>query len=372
MEAITAKVLQTIGYMPKEGAPSYMLYNLDQLNEMSIFERAKLMNWNLEIMTLATIGIYVFLFKLGDMYNQNLVNRFLLGLKSTMDENFYQFGTSKENLYVKDSSENYSSYATGRENISRVNLDFKLRPRHNFFVWILEGIMSYFTEMVQKPIDKVDIVIHPSVPYDNFISAIVSKVGMNDFRKFNYFLSLTKTSDSSKLPESFVFMSEGSEFQDKLMTPALEEALDVEASSFIRYLAFTDQATEKPSTPDGYAPFRRIVFSLKLSSNKKHIKQVSDILDAVFSVVDDLAEKKLTFKQEALKKVVKTREVELAKVLKAAEFERQEAEAEAKAQLKKQERDRIRNLSPEEQAKLEKKENDKKQKKLQKKQRVKM
>lgn len=372
MDGVTTKIMEVLGIVPQEGGKAYIQYSLEELNAMNVWQRAKLLNWNLEMLTLITIVVYVILYKIGDMYNQRMVNGFLLGLKPTFESNFFQYGTSKTQLYVKDSSENYSSYATGRENISRVNIDFKLRPRHNIFVWILEGIMSYFTEFVQKPIDKVDIVIHPSAPYDNFISAIVSKVGMNDYRKFNYFLSLTKTSDSSKIPESFVFMSEGNEFQDKILTSGLENALDIEASSFIRYIAFTDQATERPETPDGFAPFRRIIMSLKLNASKKQIKQVGEMLEAIFAIVDDLGEKKISFKQEALKKVVKTREVELAKVLKAAELERQEAEAEAKAQLKKQERDKIRNMSPEEQAKLEKKEMEKKQKKLQKKQRVKM
>lgn len=372
IQAFINRALQIVGYVPKNGAETYMLYTLDELNAMSLWQRAKLQNWNLELLTLITILIYVVLFKIGDMYNQSLVNSFLLGLKQPLESNFFQFGTSKDQLYIKDSAENYSSYATGRENISRVNIDFKLRPRHNIFVWILEGIMSYFTSIVQKPIDKVDIVIHPSASYDNFISAVVSKVGMDDYRKFNYFLSLTKTADSSKLPESFVFMSEGNEFQDKLLTPDLEKSLDVEAGSFIRYIAFTDQPTERPEKPDQFAPFRRVIVSLKLTSNKKQIKQAGDILNAIFSTIDELAEKSITFKQEALKKVVKTREVELSKVLKAAELERQEAEAEAKAELKKQERDRARNLSPEEQAKLEKKEMEKRQKKLQKKQRVRM
>lgn len=351
---------------------AYHSYTLDELNQMSIFQRILVNDWKLELITIAFTLSFVVLFKIGDWYNTKLVTSFLAGINDTLSKNFYQVGTSKTELYIKDSCENFSSYATGRENIAKVNIDFKLRPRNNIFVWVIEGIMSYFTEFVQKPIDKVDIVIYPNFQYDNFISAIVSKLGMNDFRKFNYFLSLTKTSDSSKLPESFVFMSEGSEFQDKILTDELVNSLDIESASYIRYLSFTDQPTEKPETPEQCEPFRRVVISLKLSNSKAHLEQISKTLEAVFEIIDDIAAKKITFKPEALKKVAKTREAELSKILKAIELEKQEIETEEKARLKKEERDRIRKLSPEEQAKLEKKEMEKKQKKLQKKQKVRM
>ena len=73
----------------------------------------------------------------------------------------------------------------------------------------------FFTGNVVAPEDKAEIIITPLAQYDNFISAVVSKLGMNDARKFNYFLSLCKTTDSPNLPESFVYMSETNEFQEK-------------------------------------------------------------------------------------------------------------------------------------------------------------
>lgn len=350
----------------------YLQHSLEELSDMSIWERVKLNDWRLEFYTIGFTVVFAILFKVGDLYNKKLVTGFLNGIKGTLEENFYQVGVFKDALYVKDSPENYSSYATGRENINKINLDFKLRPRNNIFVWFLEGVMSYFTEFVQKPIDKVDIVIQPSFVYDNFITAVVSKLGMNDYRKFNYFLSLTKTTDSTKLPESFVFMSEASEFQDKVFDGEIAQSLDIEAASYIRYIAFTDQATEKPETTEEFSPYRRIVISLRLPSKKENIAQVSNTLRAIFSVIDQLADKSISFKSESLKKIAKAREGELGKLQKALEVQRLEAEAEEKARLKKEEREKLRNLSPEEQAKIEKKEMERKQKKLQKKQRVRM
>lgn len=370
-------MLSTIVFVTMFGAilgspKAYTEYTLDELNAMSLWGRIKLQNWRLELITLGFIGGFVLLFSLGDYYNKSLVTKFLQGISPVLKSNFHQVGTSEDKLFIKDSSENYSSYATGRDNISRIRIDFKLRPRHNLFVWIMEGVASFFTEAVQKPIDKVDVVIYPSFAYDNFITAIVSKIGMNDYRKFNYFLSLTKTSDSTNLPESFVFMSEANEFQEKLLTPKLKDSLDIQAANYIRYIAFTDQATEKPETPEQFSPFRRVVISLTIPRGQQQFQQVSNTLEAVFEIFDALADKSISFKPESLKKIVKARELELAKVLKAAEAEKLEAEAEEKARLKREERERIRNLSPDQQAKLEKKEQEKRQKKLQKKQKIRM
>lgn len=340
---------------------------------MTILERIQANDWKLEYITLAFTAVFVILFKLGDFYNQWLVTNYLKALKGVFTKNFAQYGVSSDgSLYVKDSSESYSSYATGRANIAKVDLTFRLAPRHNSFVWILETLLSIFTESVQAPTDRVDIVITPSAEYDNFILAIVSKLGMNDFRKFNYYLSLTKTSDSARLPESFVFMSEAAEFQDKTLTEELRQSLKLDTASFLRFIAITDQPTEKPATIPECQPVRRIVVSTKLVTGSDQLAQISKVLNSVFNLVDHLATKKILFKPEALKKIVKTREVEISKIKKIDEEIKAEKLAEEQAKLKKQEQARLRNLSSAEQEKLEKKALEKKQRKAQRKQKLRM
>lgn len=337
---------------------------------MTILERAKLCDWRMEIFTLAFTLLFVLFYKGGDLYNYRKVSSFLAGVKDVLEENFAQFGVGDGKLFIKDSAESYSSYASGRENIEKVNISFKLAPRQNIFLWIMETGFSFFTESVPAPTDRVQIVITPSGDYENFIAAIVSKIGMSDHRKFNYFLALTKTSDSEKLPESFVFMSEVTEFHEKTLTQKLASSLTLGLASVVKFIAFTDQPNEKPEAIRDLFPRRRVVLSLNLTNNKQELKEVSDILASVFDIVDQLSEKQITFKPEAVRKVVKNRELEIQKIQKLEEELKKEAEADERAKLKKQEREKFRNLSREEQMKAEKKAQDRKQRKAMKKMKV--
>lgn len=337
---------------------------------MPLLERLKLNDWRLEIVTVLFTALFVFFYKAGDWYNQSLVTKFLAGVKDVFEENFAQFGVGQGQLYVKDSSENYSSYASGRENISKVNMTFRLVPRQNFFVWIMELGFSFFTEAVQKPVDRLEMVVFPSVDYDNFITAVVSKLGMNDFRKFQYFLSLTRTTDSPLLPESFVFMSEVNEYQEKTLTKKFANALHLSMAPFLRYVAFTDQPNDKPELIRDLLPVRRVIISINLVTGKEELKQISEVIAAVFDVIDQLASKEITFKVESAKKIVKARETEIKKIQKAEDDFKAEQLAEEKAKLKRQERDELRNMSREDQMKAEKRSQDRKQRKMQKKMKV--
>lgn len=353
---------------------AYSEYTLEELKEMTFIQRVMANNWKLEFITLGFTIAFVVLYKAGDVYNQYLTTTYLKSLTDVFKKNFHQYGVSSDALYIKDSSESFSSYATGRVNIAKVNIDIKLKPRHNLFVWILETLLSLFSASVAMPSDKVNIQITPSsdAEFDNFITAIVSKIGMNDYRKFNYFLSLTKTSDSANIPESFVFMSEANEFQDKTLTHELKKSLTLQAASFIRFIAITDQPIERPESISDCAPKRKIIISTSLVSKSDELAQVSDVLGAVFNLVDQMASKKISFKPETLKKVVKTRENEIAKIKKIEDEIKQEELAAEKAKLKRDERTSLRKLSSDEQAKAEKKALEKKQRKAQRKQRVKM
>lgn len=353
---------------------AYSDYTVDELIALGLKQRLLINNWTVELITSAFIVAFVVLFKLGDAYNTSITKKFLEGISGVFEKHFFQFGVSPDSRYVKDSSENFSSYATGRIHIAKVNITFRLKPRHNIFVWLMELVLGYFTNTVQIPTDTVDFVITPSheAKYDNFIAAIASKLEMDDIRKSSYFLSLTKTSDSPVLPESFVYMSEVNAFQEGITTVDLKNSLNVDAASYLRYIAFTDMPAERPTSLQELVPRRKIVISTNLTTNKDQLAQLSQILEAVFNLVDKLASKDITFKPEALKKVVRTRELEVAKIQKVIDEMKQEELAEEKAKQKKLEREKTKALSPEEQAKLEKKALERSRKKQQRKQRVKM
>ncbi|RLV90146.1 endoplasmic reticulum membrane protein [Spathaspora sp. JA1] len=364
--------LSQLMYTNTRSVSDYSEFTLDELTAMSIWQRIQIRNWNLELITITFIFAFVAIYKLGDLYNASKATKFLNGITPVLSKNFYQVGVNSKQLYIKDSAENYSSYASGRTNIAKVDIKLVLQPRQNLFVWILEYLLGFFTDSVRIPTDKAEIIITPSITYDNFVVAIVSKLGMNDARKFNYFLSLCKTSDSTNLPQSFVYMSEANEFQEKFTTQELSRALTLGSADFIKFVAVTDQPVERPETFRELIPQRRLVLSVDISTKKEDLETVGQVLEALFSFVDKIADKKITFRPESLKKVVKTREVEVDKLKKIQEEIQQEKLADEKAQQKREERDRLRNLSREEQIKLEKKEQEKSKKKMQRKQRIKM
>ncbi|KAM3124341.1 hypothetical protein CJJ07_004575 [Candidozyma auris] len=370
MDAIVNYV--KFGLLNADGTPKklYTAYTLDELTSMSLLERVKIADWRMEIFTVAFTLLFIIVYKGGDLYNHSKVTKFLAGVKDVFDDNFYQFGVGDGKLYIKDSAEAYSSYATGRENIAKVNITFRLAPRQNIFLWFMESGFSYFTDSVPAPKDRAEIVIFPSADYENFISAIVSKLGMSDYRKFNYFLALTKTLDSEKLPESFVFMSEVNDFHEKTFTEKLASSIKLGMASYVRYLAFTDQPNERPEHVRNLLPRRRVVLSLNLPTGKEELKEVSDLLGAVFDVIDQMAEKKITFRPEAIKKIVKNREQEVQKIEKAQEELKKEEEAEEKARLKRQQRESFRNMSKDEQMKAEKRAQERRQRKAMKKMKV--
>lgn len=349
---------------------TFHMHTVEELTAMSLFQRFQTHDWRLELFTLTFCVVFAVLYKVGDLYNNSKVTSFLNGVRGVFEKNFALYGVGHKQLYVKDSSENYSSYASGRENISKVNINFRLAPRQNAFLWAMESIMSMFMESVVAPEDRVDIVITPSVEYEHFITAIVSKLGMNLFRKTNYYLSLTRTNDSSLLPESFVFMSEANEFQEKTFTQQLASSLNLSMGSFLNFIAFTDQPQEKPEVLRDLIPKRRIVISSKAVSGKKQLAELSEVVEAVLDIVDQIAAKQITFKAEAAKKIIKAREVEIEKIRKVQDLVKQEALAEEKAAMKKKEKDEFKKLSRDEQLKAEQKAQDKKLKKAQKKMRV--
>ncbi|KAI3403495.2 hypothetical protein KGF56_003779 [Candida oxycetoniae] len=345
---------------------------LEELKAMSIWQRAAIRDWRLEFFTIGFILLFVLLYKAGDLYNKSKVISFLKAIEPTFKKQFFQFGVLPNRLYVKDSSENYASYATGRLNIAKVDLKFTLAPRQNVFLWIMEYCFSIFTSSVRSPVDKVDIIITPSGKYDNFISSIVSKLGMDEARKLNYFLSLCKTTDSQVLPQSFVYMSEANEFQEKITTNDLKQALTLQSASYVKFIAFTDQPTIKPENLREFIPNRRVVIELKLTNNKEALKVISNVLEAVFNIVDKLSDQSITFRPETIRKIVKTREFEIEKLKKIEQEAKDEKLAEEQAKLKREERDKLRNMSREDQLKAEKRAQERKQKKMQRKQKVRM
>ena len=83
-----------------------------------------------------------------------------------------------------------------------------------------------------------------------FITSIVNKTSMNKCRNDNYFLSLTHTAESDKLPLQYVFMSENNQLNGFIphYANANFNELLVQCSDFLQFISFTDLPDEKPIT----------------------------------------------------------------------------------------------------------------------------
>lgn len=168
----------------------------------------------------------------------------------------------------------FTTYATGRQNIAFVNIQLTLHKRYNPLVLAGENIVGFIFESMPAPKEKTVATIYPfdgretelvPVPggkvgqdiletrtrgggstYDNFVWAVVNKEGMKQLRDDRYDVSLTTTKDNSKLPIWATVMSESAEITDALLTPELTKALE-EIGEYFDYLIISDQSIDKPS-----------------------------------------------------------------------------------------------------------------------------
>lgn len=330
---------------------------------MTIFQRVRAYDWKMEMTVGGFVLGYCVLYFLGSSYNKRLVSNWVQTHQEVFSEQFAQVGCDGENVVIKDDNENFTFFASGRLNIASFVANFKLKPRHDFFVWVLESLMSFFFESIKFPQDTVDITVkldpEALAKTDDFIWAIVSKEGMSDIRNAHYYLSLTKTTDSPRLPNSFVFMTEASDATDVVFKNHLAEALEL-SKDCVKLLAVTDQPSDKPESVSDCEPVTHFVLNCKLSTGADSAKLIKSFL----TFIDQVANSKGKLKAETYKRIKKTRESEISKIVKIKEQLMREELEEKKLEAQKKARDSLRNLSPEEQKKLEKKQAEKKQRKM--------
>ena len=183
-----------------------------------------------------------------------------------------------EALLKKKSLFEFSTYATGRQNIAFADVSLTLTKKFNPLLHAVESVMGYLLDSVESPRDVAEIVLYPfdgreslSVPdmpganelrdkdakinnsnsnnscrYDNFVFAIVNKIGMQRLRESRFDISLTFTKDHAKLPAWATVMSESAEITEMLLTPQLAKVI-ADAGNLLDYLIITDQPVHKPT-----------------------------------------------------------------------------------------------------------------------------
>ncbi|CDK25088.1 unnamed protein product [Kuraishia capsulata CBS 1993] len=340
--------------------------------KMTILERIVHYDWKIELLALGLIVSYVVLYLIGSKYNDSKAKNWIAASAKVLDEQFALVGVASNKLYIKDDGEHYAFYASGRLNVASFTAKIKLCARHNLFVWGMETVLSFFLESIDYPEDTVTVTIdldaEASAKCESFIWSVVSKDNMNKYRSDNYFLSLTKTVESPKLPIEYVFMAENAETTDVMYKESYKDVLK-DSASFLQFLAVTDLPVIKPETLEEAQPKKKVILSIKLPKSKKDLEAYDRLLKLTLKLVD-YAVSNTSFRLETSRKIKKTRETEISKIKKILDERKKEELDEKKIEEKKKLRENFSKLSLEEQKKLEKKQNEKKQRKMANKQKV--
>ncbi|KAM3068102.1 hypothetical protein ACMFMG_011151 [Clarireedia jacksonii] len=294
-----------------------------------------------------------------------------------------------EDLLKEKSPQEFSTYATGRQNVAFLDVNIKLLKRYNPFSLFVEYGFSLFFDSVQTPTERMEAILYPfdgreslAVPsqlpgahelrkdtksaYDNFVWAVVNKETMKQLRDDRYDVSITSTKDHPKLPNWATVMSESAEVTDFMLTPELIAAVE-KAGDFLEHLIVTDQPIDKPSKIDETTPKKRIYLSMKIPSSGDY-SNVLPIFEYFLRVTDHLVAG-AHFRPEVMRKVRMTREDMIKKLQKIDEEEKAEERALEREKLKKMKRDmELKGLDAKAQKKYLEKEKEKEMRKLQKRQ----
>ena len=172
-----------------------------------------------------------------------------------------------EELLKEKSPQEFSTYATGRQNVAFVDVNLSLLKRYSPLSLAADYILSLLFDSMPAPAERVEVITYtfdgrealtvPGPPgahelrkdnksaYDGFVWAVVNKDTMKQLRDERYDVSITTTKDNSKLPNWATVMSESAEVTDLLLTPELVKAIE-QAGEIFDHLIVTDQPIDQP------------------------------------------------------------------------------------------------------------------------------
>ena len=176
-------------------------------------------------------------------------------------------------LLKEKTAQEYSTYATGRQNVAFLDIKLSLFKRYNPLTLILEWSLSFIFDSIRTPSEGMQAIMYTFdgkekdlIPtpnqreqdglearvknlqssYDGFVWAIVNKDYMRQLREDRYDISFTVQKDNSKLPSWATIMSESAEITEQLLTPDLTKAVEQAGDTVFDNLIVTDQPLEKP------------------------------------------------------------------------------------------------------------------------------
>ncbi|KAF4622650.1 hypothetical protein G7Y89_g14376 [Cudoniella acicularis] len=293
-----------------------------------------------------------------------------------------------EELLKEKSLQEYSTYATGRQNVAFVDVNLTLLKRYSPLSLVAEFALSLFFDSVSAPVERLEATLYPfdgrealTVPgqlpgapelrkdksgYDGFVWAVVNKETMKQLRDDRYDVSITSTKDHPKLPNWATIMTESAEITDFLLTPELIKAIE-EAGELLEHLIITDQPIDQPQKLDDTIPKKRLHLSYRLPSSGDYSKLLP--IFEYFLRVTDILVQGAHFRPEVLRKVKATREETVKKLQKADDDEKAEERQLEREKAKKLKRDlELKGLDAKAQKKYLEKEKEREMKKMQKKQ----
>lgn len=178
-----------------------------------------------------------------------------------------------DELLKEKSPQEFTTYATGRQNAAFTDITLSLLKRYNPLILAGEKAVGFFLESMPAPVERIEAVTYTFdgkeaelVPagggkygqdlmeqrkassassYDSFVWAVVHKDGMKRLRDERYDISLAATKDNAKLPIWATVMSESAEVTDALLTPQLISAVEA-AGECLDYLIISDQPLNRP------------------------------------------------------------------------------------------------------------------------------
>ncbi|MCJ1433611.1 hypothetical protein MMC27_002974 [Xylographa pallens] len=304
--------------------------------------------------------------------------------------------TIPSELLKEKTAQEYTTYATGRQNVAFVDVKITLFKRYNPFTLFLEYALSTFFDSIKAPVERMeataytfdgkekDLVAVPSQreqtnleerikglqsSYDGCVWAVVNKDNMRRLRDDRYDISLTVTKDHPKLPLWASVMSESAEVTEALLTPELIKLVEEAGDAAFEYLIITDQPIDKPRTLDQTIPRKRLTLSLHLPSSTAPSAYAKTLpLFSYFLRLPDTLVANAHFRPEVSRKIKATREDESRKLRKVDEEEKAEERKLEGDRKKKAEREaKLKGLSAADQNRYLEKERERERKKSEKK-----
>lgn len=405
MSGLLAPVVK-LGAVVNSFNEEYLSKSYEELKELTLLQRLRLYNWTFEIGGILVIAIVFAFYKIGLYYNTRIADSLFTQLNEYLknDQQFARVGFANKDgsklQYLEERQKTwFTTFATGRSAIESLCIKTHMYGRSNPASMLIERLLgAFFPSLTVRDLDEfVEVDVRPngicvanetSKPNANaaeilnnfkFVTSVVHKSSMNEVRTDNYYLSLTKTSESAKLPVEYVYMSEMNQLNDFIAHYAhnYREILK-NASEILHCISFTDLPTEKPLTDRKWNAnlLPRAVIRTKIPSNASQLKALKEVIGLVFTVYDnftkDLVQKSsnVFITNDLLKKTTQLRSQELAKIVKTMKQVEREMALEKKQEAEKEKRRLLKQSGEQEKFDLKKK--DRRERRARNKQKVKM